>query len=132
MDPTVEALAIYPAAWAALFQGLADGLAYGLAIVASLLVLTVVLAACLGGNDASERPAAAAPAPVVAPTANGVLAGTVPYRAPGELDGVVRLVWGPRRPRATRRRRRPRCTLPSALASTSAPGSAPAGRRPAP
>ena len=43
MDPTIEALTIHPAAWAALFQGLAEGIAYSLAIVASGLVASTAL-----------------------------------------------------------------------------------------
>ena len=47
MDPTIEMLTIYPAAWAALFQGLAEGLIYDLvgmataAIVATVLIVTL-------------------------------------------------------------------------------------------
>ena len=58
MDPTIEVLTIYPAAWAALFQGLAEGLIYGLvgiataAIAATVLIVTVgSLRDCCRGDD---------------------------------------------------------------------------------
>jgi hypothetical protein len=54
MDPTIEALTIHPAAWAALFQGLAQGVAFGAAVIASVLVVTVVLIACFGGRKQAE------------------------------------------------------------------------------
>ena len=58
MDPTIEALTIHPAAWAALFQGLAEAIAYGLAVLASILVLMVALFGWLGHRpDAEEAPA---------------------------------------------------------------------------
>jgi hypothetical protein len=55
MDPTIEALTIHPAAWAALFRGLAEGIAYGLAIVASVMVVTTVLLGWLGGRSRAEE-----------------------------------------------------------------------------
>ena len=61
MDPTIEALTIHPAAWAALFQGLAEAIAYGLAVFASILVLMVALFGWLGNRaGADESPAAPA------------------------------------------------------------------------
>jgi hypothetical protein len=55
MDPTIEALTIHPAAWAALIEGLAEGVAYGSAMVASVLVVAVVLAVSLGGRGEAEE-----------------------------------------------------------------------------
>lgn len=95
MDPTIEALTIYPAAWAALFHGLAEGIAYGMAIIASVLVVSVVLTACLGGRRQSEDDALAPRTPE--PRAS----------APHDLSGLVPLVLAPRRPVCARRRRRP-------------------------
>ena len=48
MDPTIEVLTIYPAAWAALFQGLAQSLIYGLVGVATIAILLTVLTVTLG------------------------------------------------------------------------------------
>lgn len=97
MDPTIEALTIYPAAWAALFHGLAEGIAYGMAIIASVLVVSVVLSACLGSRRQTEddRPAPRTPEP---------RAGALP-----DLSGLVPLDLTPRRPVCARRRRRQPC-----------------------
>jgi hypothetical protein len=99
MDPTIEALTIYPAAWAALFQGLAEGIAYGMAIIASVVVVSVVLTACLGGRRQT----------VCAPTPRTPESLTPEPRASAlsELSGLVPLVLAPRRPACARRRRRP-------------------------
>jgi hypothetical protein len=79
MDPTIEALTIHPAAWAAFLQGLADGVAYGVAVVAGGLVVIVVSIACLGGRKSAED----------------------------DLDAATEpMVWGPRRSQGARRRRR--------------------------
>jgi hypothetical protein len=51
MDPTVAALTIYPAAWAALFQGLAEGIAFGLAAAASVAVIVTAVVGSLGGRE---------------------------------------------------------------------------------
>lgn len=48
MDPTIEVLTIYPAAWAALFQGLAEGLIYGLVGVATAAIVATVLIVTMG------------------------------------------------------------------------------------
>ena len=48
MDPTIEALTIYPAAWAALFQGLAEGLIYGIVGMATAAILATVLIVTMG------------------------------------------------------------------------------------
>lgn len=48
MDPTIEVLTIYPAAWAALFQGLAEGLIYGLVGIATAAIVATVLIVTLG------------------------------------------------------------------------------------
>ncbi|MCC7368971.1 MAG: hypothetical protein IT306_11140 [Chloroflexi bacterium] len=61
MDPTASILSIYPAAWAALFQGLAEGLVFGLVVIASLALLTAVLAVSLSGLGAAARGAAQLP-----------------------------------------------------------------------
>lgn len=55
MDPTTSILSIYPAAWAALFQGLAEGLVFGMVVIASLALLTAVLAVSLSGLGAVAR-----------------------------------------------------------------------------
>ena len=52
MDPTTSILTIYPAAWAALFQGLAEGLVFGMVVIASLALLMAVLAVSLSGLGA--------------------------------------------------------------------------------
>jgi hypothetical protein len=96
MDPTIEALTIYPAAWAALFQGLAEGIAYGLASIAGVLVVSVVLIACLGGRQQAES----APAPLMPEPRAGAVS---------DLDGLVPLVLAPRRPICARRCRRQPC-----------------------
>jgi hypothetical protein len=59
MDPTVDVLTIYPAAWAALFQGLAEGLVVGLVGFASVALVATVLAVCLSGlaGHREEEPA---------------------------------------------------------------------------
>jgi hypothetical protein len=110
MDPTIEALTIYPAAWAALLEGLIHGLAYGLAIIASILVIVAALLACLGGRArAAERlvgvtsgaeGAWSFPAPVDPAPVGG--------RAPHSLGGLVPAVWSQHRTPAGRRRRRSR------------------------
>lgn len=48
MDPTVDVLTIYPAAWAALFSGLAEGLIFGLVGLATAALVLTVLAVALG------------------------------------------------------------------------------------
>lgn len=48
MDPTIEVLTIYPAAWAALFQGLAESLIYGLVGMATAAIVATVLIVTLG------------------------------------------------------------------------------------
>ena len=55
MDPTIEALTIHPAAWAALFQGLAEGIAYGLAGIASTLVVIAAVLVWFGGQSRGEE-----------------------------------------------------------------------------
>lgn len=83
MDPTIEALTIHPAAWAALLQGLAEGVAYGAAAIGSILVVTVVSIACLGGRKAA--------ADDLHPAGEG---------------GIVPTIWGAPRVTGARRRRR--------------------------
>jgi hypothetical protein len=94
MGPTIEALTIYPAAWAALVHGLAEGIAYGLAIIASVLVVSVVLIVGFGGRRQTEAASAQRPPE---PHASAL----------SELDGLVPLVLAPRRSVCARRRRRP-------------------------
>ena len=48
MDPTIEVLTIYPAAWAALFQGLAEGLILGLVGVATVAIGVTVIIVSMG------------------------------------------------------------------------------------
>ena len=96
MDPTIEALTIHPAAWAALFQGLAEAIAYGLAVLAGILVLMVALFGWLGHRpDAEEVPTG--PAIVDATRALG---GLLPTLAVRHQAHVAR-----RRPRPGCRRR---------------------------
>ena len=93
MDPTIEALTIHPAAWAALFQGLAEAIAYSLAVFASILVGIVALFGWFGSRpDAEEAPAA--PAIGDAPRGLGGI-------------GPVLVIQG--QTHATRRRPRPSC-----------------------
>jgi hypothetical protein len=49
MDPTIDVLTIYPAAWAALFQGLAESLIYGIVGMATAAITATVLVVTLGG-----------------------------------------------------------------------------------
>jgi hypothetical protein len=93
MDPTIEALTIYPAAWAALLQGLVDGVVFGAAVIASVLVVTVVLIACLGGRSETKDG--------LDEVAEEVVAHVAEPRAPGS---VMPMAWGPRQLHATRRR----------------------------
>src|SRR6266511_1217319 len=106
MDPTIEALTIYPAAWAALLQGLVEGVAYGAAVVASVLVVTVVLIACLGGRKQAEEALDGPAEQVVAPVAEPGLGTAAVFSAPLDPGVVVPMVWEPRRVHATRRPRR--------------------------
>ena len=93
MDPTIEALTIHPAAWAALFQGLVEALAYTLAVVASLLLVMAALFGWLGNRaGAEESPAALALA-----------------EAPRGLGSLGPVLLVQRQARATRRRPRPGC-----------------------
>ena len=103
MDPTIEALTIHPAAWAALFQGLAQGIAYGLAIVASVLVVIVAVVGCVGGRKRAEATLDS----VAVPFGEQILIAATPQAAPRELRGLVPMVWTQHRAHATRRRRRP-------------------------
>ncbi len=98
MDPTIEALTIHPAAWAALLQGLAEGVAYGAAAIGSVLVVTVVSIAGLGGRKAAEGDLDRAPEPQIA------VAG--PEGESRDLGGIVPTVWGTPRVTGARRRRR--------------------------
>ena len=88
MDPTVDVLTIYPAAWAALFQGLAEGLIYGLVGVASVAIAATVLTVTVGGCCAAR------PVP-------GGLAGP----SASQLATIVPAAWRPARQQARRRRR---------------------------
>jgi hypothetical protein len=101
MDPTIEALTIHPAAWAALFQGLAEGIAYGLAVVASVLVVIVAVVGCFGGRKQAEETLDH----VAVPFGEQVLVAAAPRPAPRELRGLVPMVWTQHRVHATRRRR---------------------------
>ena len=92
MDPTIEALTIHSAAWAALLQGLAEGVAWGVAVVASVPVVTVVAIACLGGRQAAGDGEDQTTEP-----ADG---------APSSLSGIVPTVWAAGRTHGVRRRRR--------------------------
>ena len=94
MDPTVAALTIYPAAWAALFQGLAEGLTYGLATVASGALIVTAVVGGLGGRARAEV------------TVDGV-AEAVITPAPRRLNdlGAVLVI---QRPSALAARRQPR------------------------
>lgn len=80
MDPTVDVLTIYPAAWAALFQGLAEGLIYGLVGMATAAITATVLVVTMGNlrdgcrTDGPDGPLSA----VSQPDAD-------------ELSGVIRL-----------------------------------------
>lgn len=65
MDPTVDVLTIYPAAWAALFAGLAEGLVFGLVALSTAALVVTVLAVILGSltgqsDDGPETGALAA------------------------------------------------------------------------
>ncbi|MGE3271643.1 MAG: hypothetical protein AB7P40_23025 [Chloroflexota bacterium] len=89
MDPAVDVLTIYPAAWAALFQGLAEGLTYGLVGVASAILLAAVVTSALSRRY------------MVGPTLES-LAET----SPDGLDSIVPAVYRPIRQHGRRRRRR--------------------------
>jgi len=96
MDPTIEALTIHPAAWAALFQGLAEAIAYSLAVLAGILVVMVALFDWLGHRpDAEEAPAG----PALVDATRG-LGGLLPTLAVQRQVPVAR-----RRPRPGCRRR---------------------------
>jgi hypothetical protein len=97
MDPTVAALTIYPAAWAALFHGLAEGIAVGLAAAASIAVIVTAVVGSLGGRARVEE-------------AVDGLAEAVAVRAPQHLNdlGAILVIERQTAPAAHHRPRR-RC-----------------------
>jgi len=104
MDPTIEALTIHPAAWAAFLQGLAEGVAYGVAVVAGGLVVIVVSIACLGGRQSADDDLDGATGPVVTPVTEPGLAVAAAATAPRSLGGIVPMVWGASRVHGVRAR----------------------------
>jgi len=107
MDPTIEALTIHPAAWAALFQRLAETIAYSMAVVATILVAIVALFGWLGNRpDAEEAPAA----PTIGSTPRGpVDAPRGPVDAPRGLGVIGPVLLIQRQTHAARRRPRTGC-----------------------
>jgi hypothetical protein len=105
MDPTIEALTIQPAAWAALFRGLAEGIAYGLAVAASVAIGVGAVLDWLGGRGRSEVTLDGLASTAVEGASTLWRPGVDPRRQPG----IVTVVWSQRQARTTRRRPRPGC-----------------------
>jgi len=101
MDPTIQALTINPADWAALIDGFVEGLGFGIVGLACLVVIAAALIAGLGRrSDQTGSSLDDLASPV---WQSAALLGTT---APHELRGVVPMVTGPCALQAGRRRRR--------------------------